>query len=168
MATLILRLEGPLQAWGVEGAAEVRRTHNQPQKRAVLGLIRAARGLARGEDWPELESLGFRALALRPPRRTWDFGTMANAISADGKTIHKNGTQEREYLADAAFLVALEGPRDFLETVAIALENPRFLLALGRRDCVPSYPILWGVADDDPEAALERARLALSPALPGR
>ncbi len=147
-----------MQAWGVDGAAEVRRTRIEPHKRAVLGLVRAARGLTRAETWPELEQLGFETITLSRPRRMWDFGTMSNVISADGTFIHGQGVQHREYLADAAFLVALDGPKELLDEVVRAFENPQFLLALGRRDCVPSYPILWGISDDPPAPALEQAR----------
>ena len=165
MTTIILRLEGPLQAWGTPGAAEVRRTHNMPQKRAVLGLIRAAKGMAREETWLELETLSFQVLVLKRPRRMWDFGTMANAISADGKFEHKQGTQQREYLADAAFLVALEGASTLIREIQSALENPVFLLGLGRRDCVPSHPILWGVSDLPSVVALEGAKSSILEAI---
>jgi CRISPR system Cascade subunit CasD len=161
MTTIILRLEGPLQAWGTPGAAEIRRSHNMPQKRAVLGLIRAAKGLARAETWPELEALDFQVLVLKRPRRMWDFGTMANAVSADGTFIHRQGTQQKEYLADAAFLVALEGATALIHEVQVALEHPVFLIGLGRRDCVPSYPILWEAIDLPPGEALEQARAAI-------
>ena len=59
MTSLQLRLEGPLQAWGVDGAGQIRRTRSQPHKRAILGLIRAAKGLRRDEAWDALESLEF-------------------------------------------------------------------------------------------------------------
>jgi CRISPR system Cascade subunit CasD len=161
MTTILLRLEGPLQAWGTPGAAEIRRTHNMPQKRAVLGLIRAAKGLARAETWPELEALDFQVLVLKRPRRMWDFGTMANAISADGTFIHQQGTQQKEYLADAAFLVALEGAAALIHEVQVALERPVFLIGLGRRDCVPSYPIFWGVSEISVSDALEEAKRSI-------
>ncbi|MEE1768759.1 type I-E CRISPR-associated protein Cas5/CasD [Streptomyces sp. JV185] len=46
---------------------------------------------------------------------------------------------ERWYLADAAFVAALQHPdRAFLETVATALERPKRLLWLGRKSCPPS------------------------------
>jgi CRISPR system Cascade subunit CasD len=147
MATLILRLEGPLQSWGVDGAHEVRRTHAQPQKIAVLGLIRAAKGLPRGKIWPELEQLHFQTWQLRRPRRMWDFLTAENVISADGSHIHPRVLQQLEYLADAAFLVGLEGELTLLEEVRDALESPIFLIGLGRRSCVPSYPIFYDLRD---------------------
>ena len=64
-ATLILHLESPLQAWGTAGAVATRRTHNLPQKSAILGMIRAAKGLKRIETWDELEALAFSVKVLR-------------------------------------------------------------------------------------------------------
>ena len=158
MHTLILRLEGPMQAWGMPGAGEVRRTHHEPTKRAVLGLIRAARGLARSETWPALEDLEFTVLALRRPRRAWDFGTMANAISADGTKLHEQGIQHREYLADAGFLIALRGTDGLISEIQGALGAPRFLTGLGRRDYVPSHPLLESVSAEEAGVALDASR----------
>jgi CRISPR system Cascade subunit CasD len=142
MNSIQLRLQGPLQAWGVDGAAHIRRTRNAPHKRAVLGLIRAAKGLSRDQSWPELENLEYHCVAIKTPHRMWDFATMQNVTSADGTYNHPQGIQEREYLADGVFLVELTGNESVLREVAEALEDPVFLLGLGRRDCIPSHPIL--------------------------
>lgn len=132
-----------MQAWGVENARQIRRTHKEPTKRGVLGLIRAAKGLARDQTWDELESLEFSCQIQKTGCRMWDFATMSNVISADGSTIHEKGIQEKEYLANAAFIVTLRGQEQLINEVMDALESPKFLLGLGRRDCVPSTPILW-------------------------
>ncbi|MFE3032943.1 type I-E CRISPR-associated protein Cas5/CasD [Streptomyces canus] len=60
---------------------------------------------------------------------------------------------ERWYLADAAFVAALQHPdRAFLETVAAALESPKRLLWLGRKSCPPSGtlagPLNSGTVED--------------------
>ncbi len=67
----------------------------------------------------------------------------------------------RYYLADAQFLVALEGARAVLEEIAQALSAPRWQVFLGRKSFVPSAPLIlpsdppWdgGWSDD----ALERS-----------
>ncbi len=157
MSALVMRLEGPLQAWGVDGAQLIRRTHLHPQKRAVLGLIRAAKGLSRDEPWEALEDLSFQVRVLKRPRRMWDFAGVRNTISADGNFIHKQRVLNREYLADAAFLVALEGERTLLEEVRSVLRCPVFLLGLGRRDCPASYPIFFSLSEDSLEMAFGQA-----------
>ena len=131
-----------MQAWGVDGAAQIRRTRRQPHCRAVFGMIRAARGLRRGEEWDELHSLEFRCDTVRSGTRMWDFATMKNVVSANGKVWHPQGIQEKEYLAGAAFIVSLVGHDVLIDQVRAALEDPVFFIGLGRRDCMPSAPIL--------------------------
>src|SRR5690606_2033308 len=47
----------------------------------------------------------------------------------------------RHYLADAAFLVGLEGPGDLLATVQQALMRPVYPLFLGRKAFPPALPV---------------------------
>ncbi len=48
----------------------------------------------------------------------------------------------RAYLADAAYLAGLQSPdRGFLDTLQVALCQPHWPLALGRRAFVPSEPV---------------------------
>jgi hypothetical protein len=48
----------------------------------------------------------------------------------------------REYLADASFLVALQGDEQLVRDVVGALAKPRWPLFLGRKSCPPSVPPL--------------------------
>ena len=47
MATLLLRLAAPLQAWGADSKFETRKTAREPTKSGVIGLLAAALG----EPW---------------------------------------------------------------------------------------------------------------------
>ena len=47
MATLLLRLAAPLQAWGSDSKFETRKTNREPTKSGVIGLLAAALGLRR-------------------------------------------------------------------------------------------------------------------------
>lgn len=81
-------------------------------------------------------------------------------IKADGSQAKGGGgVSDRFYLAEAAFLVGLEGPdRALLERVHAALRNPVWPLALGRKSYVPSEPV-WidhGVVDSPLLDALAR------------
>ena len=42
MATLLLRLAAPLQAWGADSKFETRKTGREPTKSGVVGLLAAA------------------------------------------------------------------------------------------------------------------------------
>ena len=52
MATLLLRLAAPLQAWGADSKFEPRKTAREPTKSGVIGLLAAALGLRRDKAEP--------------------------------------------------------------------------------------------------------------------
>ncbi|WP_433916954.1 type I-E CRISPR-associated protein Cas5/CasD [Streptomyces sp. NBC_01744] len=67
---------------------------------------------------------------------------------------------ERWYLADAAFVAALQHPdRDFLKTVAAALERPKRLLWLGRKSCPPSGTLAGPLSTGTVEEAYQSTAL---------
>lgn len=59
MGTLLLKLAGPLQAWGVESKFDERRTLNFPTKSGVIGMVAAALGRSREESVEDLSKLKF-------------------------------------------------------------------------------------------------------------
>lgn len=73
-------------------------------------------------------------------------------------------TTKRWYLADAAFVAALEHPsREFLEQIGDALEHPQRLLWLGRKSCPPSGEISGGVHAGTIETVLKATALLHDP-----
>lgn len=150
MATLLLRLVGPMQSWGTTSRFTQRDTRNEPSKSGVIGLLAAALGIPR-ENWTDLEPLTHFAMAVRHdrpgvPKRDYQTAACSAAdaiIRADGSTAKDGGVvSERFYLADAAFLVGLESQeRACLEKAHAALRNPAWVLALGRKSYVPSETV---------------------------
>ena len=144
MATVLLRLIGPMQSWGTTSRFDERDTGKEPTKSGVLGLVAAALGIDR-ENWHDLEPLCRLRMGVRHdrpgvPKR--DYQTAQRVISADGSKIHDTAVTTRHYLADAAFLVGLCGDnRALLERIHGALANPVWPLALGRKSYVTSEPI---------------------------
>ena len=67
MATLLLRLVGPMQSWGTTSRFTQRDTRNEPSKSGVIGLLAAALGIPR-ENWTDLEPLTHFAMAVRHDR----------------------------------------------------------------------------------------------------
>lgn len=55
----------------------------------------------------------------------------------------------RVYLADASFLVALQGPAYLAEEAASALQSPVWPVFLGRKSCPPVVPVFAGTGDYD-------------------
>ena len=75
MATLLLRLAAPLQAWGADSKFETRKTAREPTKSGVIGLLAAALGLRRDETEPltRLAQLRFGVRVEREGQLLVDF-----------------------------------------------------------------------------------------------
>ncbi len=150
--TLFIRLEGPLQAWGVqESKFLVRRTTLAPTKSGVVGLLCAALGVSRHsakDEWiPRLASLAMGVRIDSPGLRIWDYhtvGAQSRMRIAEASEKFKPGplVSRREYLCDASFLVALQGEQNLLVHLSNALKNPKFSPYLGRKSCLPSRNLL--------------------------
>lgn len=155
MPTLLLRLEGPMQSWGTRSRFDRRDTGDEPSKSGVLGLLCAAMGIDRTDaeglepliplrmgvrvDRPGLLQVEFQTAQLRPGRG------------------HESALAWLEYLADASFLVGLEGEdRDLLRRAHESLDRPHWLLCLGRRAYAPSQSVFIpdGLRDQPLETAL--------------
>ena len=194
---LLLRLEGPLQSWGVRSRWSRRDTGPEPSKSAIIGLLGCAAGIPR-PDWrsnaePDRtlekwnDALHFGVRIDRPGTIETDYhtvqaahwqadGKMKTALSLGGAKPDKARLEPphteitwRDYLHDAAFLVALSvkpehraGNPGLLERLAERLQKPRWPLYLGRKACVPTRPVFDRLTEDyaDIEEALCRAEWA--------
>jgi len=175
---LILRLDGPIQAWGSHTFEDFRPSNLFPTRSGLLGLLGSCLGIDRG-DHSGLEQLAqsveFTVRADRAVKRLDveqliskaavklpDYHTIRNARKVDGSR-NKNAVESRrEYLFDAAFTVAIGGKQNALVTltaIADALLRPYFTPVLGRRSCPITRPLLDGtpVEASDAKAALVTA-----------
>ena len=162
MAVLLLRLCGPMQSWGVQSRFTNRDTALEPSKSGVIGLVCAALGKPRDEDvppppghpgWPPLSQLAALKMGVRvdrPGQVMRDYQTAGGWRGKEGggygvptadNTSRRTIVSERFYLADALFLVGLQGEEDLLERIYHALQQPVWQLYLGRKSFVPSCPI---------------------------
>lgn len=137
MSTLLLRLAAPLQSWGVDAKFDRRGTERTPSKSAVIGLVAAALGRRRNESIEDLQSLRFGVRVDREGTLLRDYHTAKSDKSAY--------VTQRYYLADAVFLVGLEGSEAFLAEIEHSLRSPAFPLFLGRRSCPPEGKLLLGI-----------------------
>ena len=151
MATLLLHLVGPMQSWGTTSRFVERDTGKEPSKSGVIGLLAAALGVDR-EQWggSDVERLSQLTMGVRHDRsgvpgrdyQTAGCASTDSIIKADGTQAKEGVVSHRFYLADAAFLVGVEGAdRAFLEKIHAALRDPVWPLALGRKSYVPSEAI---------------------------
>ena len=144
MTTLLLQLVAPMQSWGVQSHFTHRDTGLEPSKSGVIGLVCAALGRDRAEPIADLAALRMGVRVDREGVLKMDYHTAKDVMKAGGKPFaNLKGTElsQRFYLADAAFLVGLEGDADVLRAAHNALLHPHWMLALGRKAFVPSRPI---------------------------
>ena len=147
MATLLLRLAAPLQAWGADSKFETRKTGREPTKSGVVGLLAAALGLR------------FGVRVEREGQLLVDYHT---AKTQDEKTSY---VTYRHYLQDAVFLAGIESTDTaLLQQLQQALLHPAFPLYLGRRCCPPTLPLCLGVCP----GSLQEVLQAEPPLCPGR
>lgn len=150
MSTLLLRLAGPMQSWGTQSRFETERdTGREPSKSGVIGLVCAALGRSRDEAVDDLANLVMGVRVDQEGVVQKDFytaggthlrGDRYGVAKADGSraaTVVSN----RYYLADADFLVGLEGDEPTLRLIDSALAAPRWQLYLGRKAFVPGVPV---------------------------
>lgn len=166
MSSVVLRLEGPLQAWSAQGKLGVRDTEREPTKSGVLGLVGAAMGMARDDDATLAELRGL-AMAVRVDRAgslLRDFHTAGGGrfrgLPYTAYDVKSCIPTERFYLQDASFTVALHGGSNLIDRIADALASPRWPLFLGRRSCPPSERVLLGVVAEVASVAVRRAPIA--------
>lgn len=164
MATLLMRLQGPLQSWGTSSRFDERDTQLEPSKSGVLGMLCAALGRDRTEDVSDLAALRMGVRVDREGNLLRDYQTATGVVAAsNGKPdLTRTVVSPRYYLSDAVFLVGLEGDEALLSSVHRALANPVWPLALGRKSFVPSQPVF--LPDGLVSACLEET-LAVTPLL---
>ncbi|WP_413755044.1 type I-E CRISPR-associated protein Cas5/CasD [Streptomyces sp. MMBL 11-3] len=183
---VILRLAGLLQSWGETAAFPHRDTAAFPTRSALIGMFAAAQGRTREQaldpyaDLPGTPSHHDLIFTLRIDRagtRHRDFQT------AGGGRPHGEGLRTaagtyrsqnkstlityRDYLAEAVFTVAVQGPAPLLQHIATTLAEPCFAPCLGRRNCPPDEPLIIHTDIPNPVTALRTAvplSLARAPA----
>lgn len=172
---ILLRLAGPLQAWGERSAFTTEReTAPFPTRSGLIGMFAAAQGLQRGDDLSPYAELEFTIRVDRPGMPLVDYHTVGGGLSRERTVATSGGKHKgaavithRHYLADAVFVVAVTGPARTLADIAEALEQPYWSPYLGRRSCPPDEPFVLRADVIDPVDEL-RHRVPLSAPLPRR
>lgn len=148
---LVLRLEGAMQSWGDGSKWDDRDSSSMPSKSGIVGLLACAMGMER--ENPEItamsEAISVTVRADRPGKKVVDFQTVTTLPGCHLQTV--NGTRRssgdtiisrRTYLQDASFLVVIASDTRWHNRIAAALKAPKWCVYLGRKNCVPSRPVL--------------------------
>lgn len=160
--TLILRLAGPMQSWGVSSRFGIRETQPEPSKSGVIGLLCAALGWDRANashpvagqerSLADLANLPFGIRVVWEGILQRDYHTAQDVLRANAQLkpgqpanpgdLQKTVLSERYYLSDAHFLAGFES-QDVAMLLALeaALANPFWPLCLGRKAFVPAWPV---------------------------
>ena len=147
MSTLLLRLAGPMQAWGADSRFDIRKTNREPTQSGVIGLLAAALGLRRDEPLDALAALRMGVRVDREGVLLRDFHMVRSAKTAYVTT--------RYYLCDAVFLTGVFSEDEALmQRLAEAVSHPAFPLFLGRRACPPEGRVFLGLREEALEEAL--------------
>lgn len=155
-ACLVLRLGAPLQSWGAASQFNRRETAPAPTKSGIVGLLAAASGRRRSDPIEDLLELHLGVRTDRTGTVLRDYHTVSglNRQALPSAQTDKRGRQrptspkkftavtQRYYLADAVFVAAVGGDAGLLTGLAKAVERPAFPMALGRRSCPPTQPLL--------------------------
>lgn len=141
MDTLLIRLIGPMQSWGVQSHYTVRDSGLEPSKSGVIGLLCAALGRPREADVADLAALRMGVRVDREGTLRRDYHIAQRVLDSNAKTVRESVVTNRYYLADAAFLVGFEGRRSLLAELQAALMKPVWAIFLGRKAFTPSAPV---------------------------
>jgi CRISPR system Cascade subunit CasD len=149
-------LYAPLASFGSIAVGERRESWDRPAKSAVLGMVAAALGVDRSDERAQVALATGYGYAVRsdhagslladyhtaqvPPRKR-GFSTRRDELASEKlETI----LSRRDYRTDAlhtALIWAREGAPTTLEATAAALEQPSFVLYLGRKACPFGLPL---------------------------
>lgn len=154
MSVLLLRLAGPMQAWGDASRFTTRQTRTEPTKSGVIGLLAAAQGRRRTDPVEDLAALRFGVRVDQRGRIERDFQTAIQWNTAKRSSMPLS---YRYHLTDAVFVAAVGGDEGLLTALDEAVRSPRFPLYLGRRACVPVGEVSLGIHGGDVEEALRAA-----------
>jgi CRISPR system Cascade subunit CasD len=163
MNYLIFQLQAPLSAWGETAVGEYRPSASYPSESALIGLLAAALGIDRSDEDQHQAlraELSFAIGVQSAGRLLRDYQTaqVPGRVSLKNRP-HSTRCDElnmpkeelntilstRDYRQDAACLVAVQTKTDAsfsLVDLAQAIQQPKFVLYLGRKTCPPSLP-LW-------------------------
>lgn len=137
MATLLLQLNAPMQAWGTTLKLTHHETDQHPSKSGVIGMIASAMGIRR-DDTAALRDLTadirFGVRIVQPGELIRDYQV---SEYDKGKKIGY-----RYYLSDAKFVCGIEASEEKLEAIREALLHPANALYLGRRSCPPTIDLV--------------------------
>jgi CRISPR system Cascade subunit CasD len=152
MTTILLKLAGPLQSYGIDSHFETRQTQRYPSKSAVIGIIAASLGLRRDQDdcIQKLNQLSFAIRIDQPGEMLRDYHIAKSTKRKDPYVTN------RYYLQDAVFVVAISGDKLLMQRISEALKSPYFQPFMGRRSLPLVNDFFCGEFEGSPITELQK------------
>lgn len=145
---LVLKLQGPLQAWGRESFEGLRPSELYPGRSAMLGLLGACLGIERNDQAAQhrlASSVHFAVRVDQQGQKMTDYHTVKNArVEYPGLKSHDTIQTWREYWQDAKYTVIAwlsDNAALSLDEIEQALQKPKYTPVLGRRSCPITRPL---------------------------
>lgn len=165
MYKVLLNLEGSLQSWGGASKYANRATLDCPTKSGVLGILCASQGISMANEPVKAielsDSFSMKVYVIKKGRILKDFQTIGTNYSKKDNYEKRYLLRKRndkgkvsaiadcptkifvkDYLAEAHFIAELQFlAKDVAERVQESLASPTWPLYLGRKCCIPTWPI---------------------------
>jgi CRISPR-associated protein Cas5/CasD subtype I-E len=152
MKYLVLRLSAPLMAFGEGDYWDIRGTGIFPTKSAIVGILASCFGYDRNETEKISHLSDSISVSARQDSKfslLRDYHTILDTLKADGKKNPNAVISIRQYLMEAEFSVLVStNDKELHEQIKKALLNPEWPPFLGRKSCVPSFPIFWNEEEE--------------------
>ena len=174
---LVIRLEAPMQSYGLHSPNDQKTTFSFPTKSAIVGLICASLDIQRDDENNISEISKLKTIVIETPYKNIcknlliDFQTAGGGKFNDDRKKIKNVNGKiksniiinKHYMVDTKFFVILEGSELLIEKCANGLKHPCRPLFLGRKKCIPSAPIFNGIYNSYKEACEFLKKNGLNP-----
>ena len=164
MKAMRLNLYGAFQSWGSDDSSwlSMHRTELEPTKSGIVGMMACAFGYPRGDE--RINEL-FHKIELYIDRKNSQYGQVVvdfQTVSSDGNlkkadpriSPAKASVVEKQYLADARFILYVVADEETLENIKHALLHPYWPYYLGRKCCIPSGCVFDGFHEIDTKEGL--------------
>lgn len=159
MDWLMFELAAPLASYGGVAPGSMRDTDIVPSRSAILGILAAALGIERNDVAGQRElgrdvSIGTRVNAEAVLQRDYHTAQAPTQSAMKGRPCLTRRDElrvpkgdlntvlsDRYYYANYAATIGIASKYEKLEALKQALRSPRFVLFLGRKSCVPAWPL---------------------------
>lgn len=163
MTVLVFSLVASIGASGGPSGDERRITNRYPGRSSLIGMIGAALGRDRNDDFSDLDSLEFDVAVFSDGYEMRDFHTVQappatfvrkfGVVRALQESIKKNKVNTvvsyRDYRTSVFYGVCVRGDEKLLEHISSQMNHAVFPVFLGRKSCSLSAPVDAHLVDTD-------------------